>query len=167
MWLVLIRGNPYQCSNLQCQLMWLQLFVLGLPIIPGSVDWYLQAKVKQYIINPIANFFYLPWWTIEDIQWITNCICDPFIWLYTYITHIWEIVIQFLWHNLQAAVIYVWQDIVLFFIIMWFIFKLAVLAIFSGLTIYLVVIIYRLFSRRDFVLQCEYYFGPTPPPGQN
>ena len=45
-------------------------------------------------------------------------------------------------------------------------YKLAVLAIFSGLTIYLAVIIYRFFSRRDFALQCEYYFGPTPP-GRN
>ena len=38
--------------------MWLQLFVLGLPIIPASVDRYLQAKLKQYIINPIVNFLY-------------------------------------------------------------------------------------------------------------
>ena len=50
---------------------------------------------------------------------------------------------------------------------MWFIFKLAVLAIFSGLTIYLAVIIYQFFSRRDFALQCEYYFRPTLPPGRN
>ena len=50
---------------------------------------------------------------------------------------------------------------------MWLIFKLAVLAIFSGITIYQAVIIYRFFSRHDFALQCEYYFGPTPPPGRN
>ena len=78
-----------------------------------------------------------------------------------------DTVLKFLWNNLQAAVIYVWQDIILFFTIMWFIFKLVVLPVFSGLTIYLAVIIYRFFSRRDFALQCEYYFGPTPPPGRN
>ena len=39
--------------------MWLQLFVLGLPIIPGCIDCYLQAKFKQYVINPIANALYL------------------------------------------------------------------------------------------------------------
>ena len=39
--------------------MWLQLLVLGLPIIPGSIDHYLQAKFKQYIINPITNALYL------------------------------------------------------------------------------------------------------------
>ena len=106
-------------------------------------------------------------WTIDDIRRIINCVCDPFIWSYTSITYMWDTVLKFLWNNLQAAVIYMWQDIVLFFTIMWFIFKLAVLAVFSGLTIYLPVIIYRFFSRRDFALQCEYYFGPTLPPGRN
>ena len=213
--------------------MWLQLFVLGLPIIPGCIDCYLQAKFKQYVINPIANALYLLfvesirvvltalylviwtigyyivvsfqvitsdllwgikhfwwyttwlgsfiklflynvqvivtivfWWTIEDIRWIINCVCDLFIWSYTLITYMWDTALQFLWNNLQAAAIYVWHDIAFFFTIMWFVFKLAVLAIFSGLTIYLAVIIYRFFSRRDFALQCEYYFGPTPP-GRN
>ena len=39
--------------------MWLQLLILGLPIIPGPIDHYLQAKFKHYIINPIANALYL------------------------------------------------------------------------------------------------------------
>ena len=208
--------------------MWLQLLILGLPIIPGSIDHYLQAKFKQYIINPIANalhllfvesirvvftalylviwtigyyiivsfqvimsdllwgikhfWWYTTWlsyfiklflyniqvivttvirWTIDNIRWIINGVCDPFIWFYTSVTYMWDIVLKFLWNNLQAAVIYVCQDIVFFFTIMWFIFQLAVLAVLSGLTIYLAVIIYRFFSRRDFALQCEYYFGPT------
>ena len=221
--------------------MFLQLLVLGLPIIPGSINHYLQAKVKQYIINPIMNFLYIifietakwiatafylaiwsigyfiftvlqtlisdftwgikrfwwytpwlgyfikqfvyciyvvistvAWWTLQDIYWLVTCICAPFIWLYTtgiwlYTsgTYMWAAIYKFIVDNLQTAAIYVWEDIVLLFTIMWFVFKLAILAVFSGLTIYLAVIIYRFFSRCDFTLQYKYYFGPTPPPGRN
>ena len=52
--------------------MWLQLFVLGLPIIPASVDRYLQAKFKQYIINPIVNFLYMV--LVESFKWLCTAL---------------------------------------------------------------------------------------------
>ena len=162
--------------------MFLQLLVLGLLIIPGSIDHYLQTKVKQYIINPIANFLYIifvkslkwiataiylavwslaylvftvlqtiildiswaikrfwwyttwlgyfiklfiyfiywvvstvAWWTLQDIYWLVQCICSPFIWLYiTSVSlfesgsYMWAVVYKFIINNLQAAAIYVW-----------------------------------------------------------
>ena len=52
--------------------MWLQHFVLGLPIIPASVDRYLQAKFKQYVINPIVNFLYVV--LVESFKWLCTAL---------------------------------------------------------------------------------------------
>ena len=75
----------------------------------------------------------------------------------------WYQIYGFIASNLQAAFIYLWNDIVWILYIMWFIVKLAILAIFAGIIIYLAVLFYRFFSHRDFALQCEYYFGPILP----
>ena len=210
--------------------MWLQLFVSGLPIIPASVDRYLQAKLKQYVINPIVNFLYivfvqsiqwlltaiylaiwtvlgavyaiwqlvytvLTWgihrlwwyttwlgyfvkqfifrlwlvikavaiWTAQDISWQFQTVTFSFIWSYDLVIFMWDQIYHFIASNLQTAAVYIWTDIVWILSIMWFIIKLAILAIFAGIIMYIAVLFYRFFSCRDFALQCKYYFGLTPP----
>ena len=105
----------------------------------------------------------MAWLTYQDFNWLLQTLIFPFNWSYEVITCMWYKIYGFLVTNLQAALTYLWNDIIWILYITWFIVKLAILAIFTVIIIYLAVLFYRFLSCRDFTLQCKYYFGPTPP----
>ena len=112
----------------------LQLLVLGLPIIPGSLDRYIQAKVKQYIIMPITNLLYLLFvqtlqlvvtaiylilWSIFyviytileviylDIAWF----CKRFWWYTTWLGYFIHLLLLNLWTIFKTTILWTLDDI--------------------------------------------------------
>ena len=132
--------------------------------------WYitwLGYFIHLHLLNLWTIFKTTILWTLNDIYWFGSVIISPFMWTYQTGQYLWDQITTFIIVNIQMAAAYLWSDIVWLLATMWLITKLAVLAVFLGLVVYLGMIFYRFFSRRDFALQCKYYFGPTPPPQHN
>ena len=59
--------------------------------------WYtawLGYFIKLFLYNIQVIVTTVIWWTIDDIRWIINCVCDPFIWSYTLLTYMWDTVFK-------------------------------------------------------------------------
>ena len=112
-----------------------QFFLLGLPILPGVLDCYLQAKFKQLVVNPIYNFFYTIFVSVlgsilalllgilEDIAKASMCVLNVVyqdiiyllsLFLYLFMYTFWALAMFFQWCYSVTAPAYHWGFISLY-----------------------------------------------------